>query len=79
MANDRNSENMKIKKCPFCGGNAVIREWRMRVTKFMQHGSIGCDACGYSLEWSDIRTADRHDTDDEMNCLKRWDRRAVEK
>ena len=61
--------------CPFCGGDAVTREWRRQDVTAMQQGAIGCDSCGIHMYWSDIRTESRHDTDREEACINKWNRR----
>ena len=58
--------------CPFCGKEAVDRNWRYQDSEFMQHGSIGCDSCGIAMNWSDIRTEQRHDTHREIAAIAKW-------
>ena len=69
------ANNINLKDCPFCGRIASIRNWRKQDSEFMQHGSIGCMSCNYSMNWSDIRTDKRYDTNDEKECIKKWNRR----
>lgn len=67
----------KLLPCPFCGGGAEIRYWRKMNSEFMQCGSVGCSKNHTFMEFSDIRTEKRHDTDSEERAIKSWNTRHI--
>lgn len=50
-----------MRKCPFCGGEAQLKE----IPKPFRHGWVGCPVCKVYMNWS-------HSPD---GAVKKWDRR----
>ena len=60
----------ELKPCPFCGGEAVIREWYIRGTANRKHYRVECKNCGArctAWEYNRINKA-----------IAAWNRRAGE-
>ena len=55
---------MKLKKCPFCGGDGRLDVMRFEMEDFDRYG-VGCPVCAVWFGWFE----------DKDEPIKRWNRR----
>ena len=68
--------NIKLKKCPFCGGKAIFVNMIQPNTSTVLDVRIQCSVCGVKTRDAIIDTDFDHSNDNLMEVAKLWNTRS---